>query len=119
MLLDNQIGFSGIFTSGAEAECQNCNKQRRMDTRYADVIPLTNMLVGCLETNDWAGGPPEHLRSLASLEPSDVVPFLTKRLEWRITTVSRRWGFRKWNLLTSFTLTSDTRPMVVLKRSKR
>lgn len=55
---------------------------------YSDVIPLTTFLVGCLKSNDWVNGPPDHLKVLGSLEPEDVVPFLTKRLEWRITTVS-------------------------------
>ena len=87
MLLDNQVGFSGIFTSRAEADCANCNKQRDADKRYAGVIPLTTMLVGCLKSNTWAGGPPQYLRVLDSLEPEHVVPFLSKRLEWRVTTV--------------------------------
>ena len=87
-LLDNHIGFSGVFVSSESAHCENCNEQRKADTLYADAIPLTTMLVGCLKSNDWAGGPPDYLKSLDSLEPKDVVPFLTEKLNWRITTVS-------------------------------
>ena len=88
MLLDNQIGFSGVFASRQEASCKNCEENRSKDILYGDVIPLTTFLVGCLKSNTWAKGPPESLKILDSLEPDQVGPFLKERLQWRITAVS-------------------------------
>ena len=88
MLLANQVGFSGIFVSRDEARCKNCDDQREKDVYYADVIPLTTILVECLQSYTGPSGLPQHLRVLESLEPEHVVPYLTKNLAWRINTVS-------------------------------
>ena len=88
MALDNQIGFGGIFASGPGAECANCDELRAEDVRIADVVPLTTTLVNYLETNDWPNGPPTPTRTLKSLRPQHVVPFLKEKLKCRITTVS-------------------------------
>ena len=82
------MGFSGVFVSEDEAMCTNCEEQREKDTYYADVIPLTTTLVECLQSNDNQSVLPQRLRVLESLEPEHVCPYLTKRLAWRINTVS-------------------------------
>ena len=57
---------------------------------YEDAIPITPSLVNYLISNNAApeDGPDPSMRTLESLEPKHVVPFLKEHLDWRITDVS-------------------------------
>lgn len=79
----NQVGFSTVFAYRPDAECDNC--RFNADMIYEDSVPLTIALPQYLASNstpsDW---PPQELRVLQNLEEDQVVPFLTKHIEWRI-----------------------------------
>ena len=50
MVRPNEVGFSGIFTTTAEAVCANCDERAR-DFMYEDVVPITSTLVDYLDDN--------------------------------------------------------------------
>ncbi|KAI9789436.1 MAG: hypothetical protein M1835_001679 [Candelina submexicana] len=81
----NEVGFAGIFASSESAPCANCVKQRREGVIYEDAVPLNTSLPDYLQANVQTDGPPMEMRTLESLEPEHVVPFLKKYLHWRIT----------------------------------
>ena len=72
----NEVGFSGIFASSANAPCANCIQQREDDMLYEDVIPITSALLAYLTTNKALEGPVDTLRTLETFRPEHVVPFL-------------------------------------------
>lgn len=69
-------------------ECKNCKVQERAQALYGDVVPLTSELSKYLKGGTNNAGVPDSKRTLASLKPKDVVPFLRDNLKWRITLVS-------------------------------
>ncbi|KAL9612930.1 MAG: hypothetical protein Q9167_002513 [Letrouitia subvulpina] len=87
-LLNNQIGFTGIFAASPADECMNCQIQSAASILYADAVPLTSELTKYLKSDTVNVGVPDHLRILKSLNPEDVVPVLKENLNWRITTPS-------------------------------
>ena len=88
MLLQNQIGYSGVFANSSQVECENCDRLKTAGALYADAVPLTLELTKYLEKSENKFGVPEDLRTLQSLEPEHVVPYLKENLQWQITTVS-------------------------------
>ncbi|KAF2116017.1 common central domain of tyrosinase-domain-containing protein [Lophiotrema nucula] len=84
----NEVGFTGIFAApqATSTECQSCQKNRADDIVIESVVPLTSYLTDYLDSNLKSAGlitEGQH-RSVASLEPNDVVPFLKEQIQWRI-----------------------------------
>ncbi|CAG8980482.1 hypothetical protein HYALB_00013118, partial [Hymenoscyphus albidus] len=83
----NEVGFSHIFATSTDSPCANCTTQRADGLLYEDVIPISHSLKHYLRSNTAAAadGPIPQLRVLDNYEPENVVPFLAKNLQWRIT----------------------------------
>ena len=81
----NEVGFTGVFASTRDAPCANCLEQREQGFIYEDAIPVTSSLYEYLVSNTATGGPEMGMRTLESLHPNHVVPFLKKYLCWVVT----------------------------------
>ncbi len=86
MVRKNEVGFSGIFTTGTEAVCANCDEQRARDYMYEDVVPITSTLVDYLDDNPISKDLIQEgrIKTIPNLEPENVEPFLKEHLKWRI-----------------------------------
>ena len=86
MVRKNEICFSGIFTSKAEAACADCDEQRARDFMYEDVVPITSTLVDYLDDNPISKDLIREgtSKNIPNLEPANVEPFLKEHLKWRI-----------------------------------
>ena len=86
MVRKNEVGFSGIFTSRAEAACANCDEQRAQDFMYEDVVPITSTLVDYLDDNPISKDLIQEgtIKTIPNLEPANVEPFLKEHFKWRI-----------------------------------
>ncbi len=86
MVRGNEVGFSGIFTTTAEAVCANCDEQRARNFMYEDVVPITSTLVDYLEDNPISKDLIQEgtIKTIPNLEPANVEPFLKEHLKWRI-----------------------------------
>jgi hypothetical protein len=71
---------------GNASSCANCERQAAEKTRYADWVPLTLKLAGYIASGE--EGAPSTGLVLKSMDASEVVPFLTRNLHWRIVDVS-------------------------------
>lgn len=97
LLEPNLAGISAIFASPlARVEggnCDNCAAQKASGMKYYDTVGLTQALV-----QYWKTGEQFYGLGVGSLEPDDVVPFLTRNLHWRIVDVSRHdtHMLRRW-----------------------
>jgi len=65
-----------IFAAPVEL-CDNCGRQEQQAQIVSNTSAITSMLLDFIEIGE-----------LADLEAESVVPFLKKRLRWRVTTVS-------------------------------
>jgi hypothetical protein len=85
----NEVGFTGIFASplADSADCASCQKNRGEDIIIEDVIPLTTQLTNYLDSNPISEGliAQGNIRTIQSLAPEHVVPFLKEHLRWRVT----------------------------------
>jgi hypothetical protein len=70
-----------------EVGCSNCQRQANSGSMYRDFVPLTKKLVDYVQSGE-KQPPYDDGMVLRSLEPSDVVPFLTRNLHWRVVGVS-------------------------------
>ena len=86
----NEVGYSGIFASDRDAPCANCLEQQEEGVIYQDAVPLTMSLTRHLISYKGSEGPEQNMRTLQSLEPRDVVPFLKQHLKWTITDTASR-----------------------------
>ena len=86
MVRPNEVGFSGIFITTAEAVCANCDKQRARDFMYEDVVPITSTLVDYLDDNPISKDLIQEgtIRTIPNFEPANMKPFLKEHLKWRI-----------------------------------
>ena len=84
----NEVGYSTIFASQWDAPCANCVHQRQEHLIYEDAIPMTMAMTQYLTSYEGADGPTQNMRTLQSLEPEHVRPFLKKHLHWVVTTTS-------------------------------
>jgi len=73
-------GMTHIFAAPVEL-CDNCGRQEQQAQIVTNTSPITSMLLDFVEIGE-----------LADLEAENVVPFLKKRLRWRVTTVSGKDG---------------------------
>lgn len=82
----NEVGFSGVFTTTAEAVCAKCDEQRARDFMYGDVVPITSTLVDYLDGNPISKDQIQErtIKTIPNLEPANVEPFLKEHLKWRI-----------------------------------
>jgi hypothetical protein len=71
---------------GNASSCANCERQAAEKTRYADWVPLTLKLAAYIASGE--EGAPSTGLVLESMDASEVVPFLTRNLHWRIVDVS-------------------------------
>ena len=83
----NQVGFSGIFASADRSNCASCAIQRDEDFLYEDVVPLTSKLLDYLTSETSAGDliRDGEKKTIDSLDPEEVIPFLKEHLQWRVT----------------------------------
>lgn len=91
MTKKNEVGFSGIFASPSESACASCKENRDQDVITEDIVPLTTKLVDYLDSNPISGNliRDGEIKTITSLEPEHVVPFLKEHLQWRmVDTVS-------------------------------
>lgn len=89
MTKKNEVGFMGVFArSIADLQhCGNCQEAQQQDLMCTDVVPLTSYLQDYLETSPRAHELIERgeIKTLKSLEPEHVIPFLGEHLKWRMT----------------------------------
>lgn len=88
----NEVGFTGVFASSKESQCASCKTARDQDVICEDVVPLTTQLTDYLASNPRSQDliAVGNIRTLQSLEPEHVVPFLREHLQWRITDTKSR-----------------------------
>jgi tyrosinase len=70
----NDVGRFTVFGRDAATSCSKCQQDRSDDLIVTGTVPLTSALL-----QDIVEG------RLASLEPSDVEPYLERHLHWRVT----------------------------------
>lgn len=72
----NLVGTSSIFCRAAGTDCGKCKDDREAGLMVTGIVPLTFALI-------------EDVREglLRSLNAEDVVPYLTRKLHWRVTLV--------------------------------
>ena len=74
---ENNVGTSSVLGSNpAITNCEKCKTDAARDLVVTGVVPLTEVLLDMIAKGE-----------LRSLEPDDVVPYLTKNLHWRVTQV--------------------------------
>lgn len=83
----NEAVFMGVFATTDRAQCTSCKKNRERDIRVEDVVPLSTYLNDYLTSNPKRGGliAQGQKKTIDSLNPSEVVPFLTEHLKRRMT----------------------------------
>lgn len=82
----NLVGIDGVFSNNPEeGACSNCEIQAEAKLRVMDVIPLTHHLVKWLRSKCKCPHDADDGITLASLQRSDVAPFLKRNFHWRVT----------------------------------
>ena len=86
MTKKNEAGFTGVFASGADAECPSCQSNREEDILIGDVVPLTTILYDYLDDAEHSEDLIRDgaIRTIPNLNPEHVEPFLKEHLQWRI-----------------------------------
>jgi len=97
----NHVHASGVWVRSLQEEtgqvtsCANCLRSASDGILYADWVPLTMKLIEYIASGE------EHPAGsglvLRSMDPADVIPFLTRNLHWRIvdvrTSASNPYGY--------------------------
>ena len=73
----------GSFSSG----CENCRKQQNDRARSTGRVILTNALITRFKQQVPHESEGDGPRTLASMKPEDVVPFLKANFHWRVTSM--------------------------------
>ncbi|KAK6086913.1 tyrosinase [Seiridium cupressi] len=86
----NEVGFVGVFASPESTQCESCAKNRERDLVYEDTVPLTGKLLDYLASNSNAASliRDGNKKTIDTLEPDEIIPFLKEHLQWRITDAS-------------------------------
>ena len=86
MTKKNEVGFTSVFASTLNSNCESCAVKQEEDILIEDVVPLTTTLYDYLDATDGSETliRDGNVKTIRDLGPEQVVPFLKEHLQWRI-----------------------------------